>query len=140
MSEIKEDPSSILLPIGQYATESEPKNTCIWEIEKNITYPGELCNRNVCLHSDEYCSAHLNLAKKRGIVGSVHYYNTPVNTPEVKLLTPFEDAFQRAKMAERLDVPQELVLTPQEIQRNVEQLKKLDLLNNMMDLLKISFK
>jgi hypothetical protein len=130
----------ILLPLNEYATEPEAKNKCVWINEKGGR-PGETCDGSCCLSSDEYCSAHYNLAKKRGLLRETQRYQAPVNSPcisETKTLTPLEEAFPRVHAHSYIQIPQDL--SPQEIQHNVEQLKRLDLLNNMMDLLKISFK
>ncbi len=139
MTEVKQaDPMSLLLPLGEYATEPDDRHLCLWINEKGENV-GEQCGRVCNLKSNEYCSAHLNLAKKR----EVYKYQTPDNTPyvaNVRETGNIEDLRQRKQMAERYEIPIEAVLSPQEIQANVESLKKLELLNNMMELLKISFK
>ena len=138
MSEVKQaDPSSILIPLGEYATEPNEKHTCRW-INTQGDFKGELCGRNCGINSDYYCAAHILTAERAERVKEKRLLTPEI--PSVRFTTPIEDSYQRVQLAERLDVPKELILTPQEIQHNVEQLKRLDLLNNMMDLLKISFK
>ncbi len=122
-----------LLPLGEYATEPEEKNTCVWPLEKGKR-AGQLCGWKCTFGSDEYCSAHLLTSQRRELIPEV---KTPVNTPVLRPIS-LDEAYRNSQV--RKEIPKDIELSPQEIQHNVEQLKRLDLLNNMMDLLKISFK
>ncbi len=152
MSEIKQaDPSSILLPLSQYATPTEEKKKCKWINEKG-SRPGELCGQTCGFSSDKYCSAHVLVAERREAQGcpassstEIKYHSGPprvnwAQNAESKEPTDDESVQDRYEMVEELGVPEELVLTPQEIQTNTERLLKLQLLDSMMKLLQIAFK
>lgn len=120
-----------LLPLAEYATEPEKKNTCIWPLERGLRI-GEPCGWNCTYASNEYCSAHLLCAQRR----EGNEPKTPSNTPEKKVKEIHNSEYKSEVFAESYDD----FLSNREIQENTEKIMRLNLLNNMINLLKISFK